>query len=578
MTEKSDLPILSIIASIDFADHFVVLGDVGTGKSTVTPIHEFNITSGNRDIVIREPSRAACNALYYSLMAIYPALKDQLSVITKDTKINVGGRIRIVTDGVLLRMLAEGSLKDVSMYFDESHLMSSQLELCMSLAKEGLSRGSKNLVRIMSATIDPAEFMSFLKITKLYSISGRRFPVSIDVELTRDANEMLDKLSLYLYSQPRNESWLVFLPTRRLVEKYAKNYGGVYIHGGLEGSEINKIQQRAEIDKNLKVFATNVIASSVNMYLDNVLVFNEIIDGRDKLGHKVLEYRSIDNNSLLQMIGRIGRFKPGRAVIITDTPIPRTISPVKVRKSLEKETPFDLVLLMSKYGLRLSNLEFMSKLNTSELAFAEKWLYEIKAIDSDTHSITEKGLLMSEIPYDPDFAHMISEALMEDDYTVARFLLASGAFGDSLNHAYKLDSEALALEYLYGLDNKSELSIKAKLLKKYSEDREARFVSTLADNGIFPRFVEEAWKNYEAARESLNDILPEGRKKIPREVLSDIEPSFLSDYLEDCLTFELYYLHEAPEFGIDNIRIEGDFFARSLTMNFRKILFDIVAL
>lgn len=578
LVEKSDLPILSIIGSIDFKDHFVLLGDVGTGKSTVAPIHEFNQSSGNRDIVIREPSRAACNALYYSLEAIYPEFKDHLSVITKDTKINVGGKIRIVTDGVLLRMLAEGSLKDFSIYFDESHLMSSQLELCMSLTKEGLSRGSKNLVRIMSATIDPSEFMSFLRIAKLYSISGRRFPVSIDVELTRDTNEMLDKLSLHLYSQPRDESWLIFLPTRRLVEKYAKNYGGVYIHGGLEGSEINKIQQRAEIDKNLKVFATNVIASSVNMYVDNVLIFNQIIDGRDKLGHKVLEYRSIDNNSLLQMIGRIGRFKPGRAVVVTDTPIPRTISPVKVRKSLEKETPFDLVLLMSKYGLRLSNLEFMSKLNMNELEFAEKWLYEIKAIDGKTHTITEKGLLMSEIPYDPDFAHMISEAIMEDDYNVARFLLASGAFGDSLNHAYKLESEALALEYLYGLDNKSELSVKAKLLKKYSEDREARFVSTLADNGIFLRFVEEAWKNYEAARESLNDILPYGSEKISGEVLANLEPSFLSEYLKDCLTFERYYLHEASEFGIDNVRIEGDFFARSLTMNFRKILFDIVAL
>ncbi|MGH2637844.1 MAG: DEAD/DEAH box helicase, partial [Rhabdochlamydiaceae bacterium] len=368
--EKPQLPILSIIDSIDFSEHFVILGDVGTGKSTVTPVHEFKKCSENREIVIREPSRASCNALYYSLEALHPELKGELAVITKDTKINIGGKIRIVTDGVLLRMLAENDLRDVSIYFDESHQMSSQLELCMSLAKKGLADNSRNLIRIMSATIDPAEFMAFLRIRKLYSVSGRRFPVSIDLELADDADDMLDKLSHYLYSQPPNESWLIFLPTRRLVERYAKSYGGVYIHGGLEGSEINKIQQRAELDKSLKIFATNVIASSVNIYVDNVLVFNEVIDGRDKLGHKVLEYKSIDNNSLLQMIGRIGRFKPGRAVILTDTPIPKTISPVKVTKSLERETPFDLVLLMSKYGLKLSNLEFMSKINTNELEFA----------------------------------------------------------------------------------------------------------------------------------------------------------------------------------------------------------------
>ncbi|MDG6923935.1 MAG: hypothetical protein JRN67_11670 [Nitrososphaerota archaeon] len=578
MSTKPKLPIFSIIDSIDFTNHFVILGDVGTGKSTVTPLHEFNLCSGNREIVIREPSRASCNALYYSLESLHPELKQELCVITKDTKINVGGKIKIVTDGVLLRMLAEDSLQNISIYFDESHQMSSQLELCMSLAKQGIVRNSRNLVRIMSATIDPREFMAFLKIKSLYSVSGRRFPVSIDLELAKDADEMLDKLSLYLYSQPPNESWLVFLPTRRLVERYARSYGGVFIHGGLEGSEVNRIQARAEIDKNLKIFATNVIASSVNIYVDNVLIFNEVIEGRDKLGHKVLEYKNIDNNSMLQMIGRIGRFKAGRAVLLTDTPIPKTILPVKVTKSLERETPFDLVLLMSKYGLKLSDLEFMSKISASELEFAEKWLFEIHAIEKENHTITEKGLLMSEIPYDPDFAHMISEALLEGNYDVARFLLAAGAFGDSLNHSYKLESEAIALEYLYGLDDTSELTVKAKLLQKYFDDRDAKFVSILADNGIFLRFIEEAWKNYEAARESLNDILPPKRERIPKEVLSEMNASILEDYLKDCLTFERYYLHEADEFGIDNVKIEGDFFARSITMNFRKILFDIVAL
>ncbi|TLY38839.1 MAG: hypothetical protein E6K61_10965, partial [Nitrospirae bacterium] len=130
------LPIFSILDSIDFSEHFLIIGDVGTGKSTVTPIHEFELSKGRREIVIREPSRAACNALYYSLQALHPELEHELAVITKDTQINVGGRIKIVTDGVLLRMLAENSIADSSIYFDESHQMSSQLELCMSLAKK----------------------------------------------------------------------------------------------------------------------------------------------------------------------------------------------------------------------------------------------------------------------------------------------------------------------------------------------------------------------------------------------------------------------------------------------------------
>jgi HrpA-like RNA helicase len=575
---EPSLPIFSILDSIDFSDHFVIIGDVGTGKSTVTPIHEFESCGRDRQIVIREPSRAACNALFYSLQALHPELKNELAVITKDTKINVGGKIRIVTDGVLLRMLADNSISDSSIYFDESHQMSSQLELCLSLAKREEAR-ARNLFRIMSATIDPKEFLSFLGISKLYSMSGRRYPVALEVELVDDLDEMFKTLSRYLYTQPRDESWLVFLPTRRLVERYASSYGGVYIHGGLEGSEINRIQQRAELDKNLRIFATNVIASSVNIYVDNVLIFNDVIDGKDRLGQKTLHYMKIDNNSLLQMVGRIGRFKPGRAVILTDTPIPKKVNPTPVRKALETETPFDLVLLMSKYGLKLSELEFMSKVDHREVAFAEDWLVDIGAIDRHTRKATWKGLLMSEIPYEPDFSHMISSALISGDYEMARFLLASGAFGDSLNHAYKSEAEGVARRLLYDFDSSNELNIKAHLLKGYAEDGSGSFASNLVANGFFLGFIEEAWKNYRAAREALNDMLLSSKKEsIPREVVVDPEVFKLRPYLEDCLSFERFGLNERNEHDLREMVVNGQFFARTLMINYRRILFDIVVM
>jgi len=570
------LPIFSILDSIDFSEHFVIIGDVGTGKSTVTPIHEYELSKGMRQIVIREPSRAACNALYYSLQALHPELEHELAVITKDTQINVNGNLKIVTDGVLLRMLAENSIHDSSIYFDESHQMSSQLELCMSLAKKE-EGDAKNLFRVMSATIDPKEFLSFLGISNLYRMSGRRYPVKLEVELVNDLNGMFRILDRYLYSQPRNESWLVFLPTRRMVEKYADSYRGVYIHGGLEGSEVNRIQRRAETDKNLRIFATNVIASSVNIYVDNVLIFDDVIDSKDKLGQKTLHYTSIDNNSLLQMMGRIGRFKPGRAVILTDSPIPKKIDPIPVRKALETETPFDLVLLMSKYGLKLSELEFMSKVDHREVAFAENWLVEIGAIDRHTRKTTWKGLLMSEIPYEPDFAHMISSALISQDYDIARFLLASGSFGDSLNHAYKSDAEGNARRFLYSFDRTNELNIKAHLLKSYAEDNNGSFISKMEANGLFPVYVEEAWKNHEAAREALNDLLREAKKQpIPKEVVVDADVSKLQLYLENCLSFERFGPHEKKGHEFQDMTIPGPFYARALTINYRRILFDIV--
>ena len=575
---QSKPPIFSILGSMDFADHFVVLGDVGTGKSTVVPVHEFELSGGRRRIVIREPSRASCNALYYSLLALHPEVKDELAVITKDTKLNTGGRVQIVTDGVLLRMLAEGSLTGASIYFDESHQMTSQLELCMSLAKKQ-EPTAMNLFRVMSATIDPGEFLSFLGISKLYSVTGRRYPVTPEVDLVQDLDGMFYSLSRHLHAQHRGESWLVFLPTRSLVERFARDHGGVYIHGGLDGSEINKIQERAEKDRDLRIFATNVIASSVNIYVDNVLIFNDAIESKDRLGQKSLRYNRIDNNSLLQMMGRVGRFKAGRAVIITDTPIPKAITPTAVRKSLESETPFDLVLLMSKYGLRLSELELMSRVSHREVSFAEDWLADIGAVEPGAHKITRKGFLMSEIPYESDFAHMISSALVSGDYPAARFFLASGAFGDSLNHAYRSDFEAQARQMLYGFDRSNELNVKAHLLKRYVEDEDGSFVSRLRSDGIFPRFVEEAWKNYEAARDALNDVLLQSKQEpLPEEVVVDPDVRRLEPYLGDCLSFERFGVHEKGEYDLRNLVIDGRFFARTLTVNYRTVLFDVVVM
>jgi hypothetical protein len=232
---------------------------------------------------------------------------------------------------------------------------------------------------------------------------------------------------------------------------------------------------------------------------------------------------------------------------------------------------------MSKYGLKLSELEFMSKVDHHEVAFAEDWLVEIGAIDRHTLEATWKGLLMSEIPYEPDFSHMISSALISGDYEMARFFLAGGAFGDSLNHAYKSDAGNAALPLLYGFDRSNELNIKAHLLKGYAEDVDGSFTSRLVANGLFAGFVDEAWKNYEAAREALNDLLLSSRKvPIPREVVVDPDVFELKPYLEDCLSFERFNLNERNEYDLREMIVNGPFYARTLTINYRRILFDVV--
>ena len=52
----------------------------------------------------------------------------------------------------------------------------------------------------------------------------------------------------------------------------------------------------------------------------------------------------------------------------------------------------------------------------------------------------------------------------------------------------------------------------------------------------------------------------------------------LRPYLEDCLSFERFELHEKREHNLHDMVIEGPFFARTVTMNYRRILFDVVAM
>jgi hypothetical protein len=97
-------------------------------------------------------------------------------------------------------------------------------------------------------------------------------------------------------------------------------------------------------------------------------------------------------------------------------------------------------------------------------------------------------------------------------------------------------------------------------------------------NGLFTGFVDEAWKNYEAAREVLNDLLHLSKKKpIPNQVVVDADVVKLRPYLEDCLSFERFGRHERNGHDLGEMNIEGQFFARTVTMNYKRILFDIVA-
>src|SRR5260370_26236740 len=84
--------------------------------------------------------------------------------------------------------------------------------------------------------------------------------------------------------------------------------------------------------------------------------------------------------------------------------------------------------------------------------------------------------------------------------------------------------------------------------------------------------------NHEAARDVLNDLLRSSKKRpIPQEEVADPDIGRLNAYLENCLSFERFRPDERSKHDLRDMMIEGPFFARALTINYKRILFDIVA-
>src|SRR5436309_7089687 len=85
--------------------------------------------------------------------------------------------------------------------------------------------------------------------------------------------------------------------------------------------------------------------------------------------------------------------------------------------------------------------------------------------------------------------------------------------------------------------------------------------------------------NHEAAREALNDLLSASKKRpILKEVFVDADATRLKPYLENCLSFERFGPHERKGHEFKEMSIEGQYYARALTINYRRILFDIIAM
>src|SRR2546428_13205310 len=96
---------------------------------------------------------------------------------------------------------------------------------------------------------------------------------------------------------------------------------------------------------------------------------------------------------------------------------------------------------------------------------------------------------------------------------------------------------------------------------------------------LIPIYGDEPCNNHETSNVMLNALLRSSKNSpIPKEVVLYAAVNKLKPYLETCLSFERFGPHERKGHEFKEMSIEGQFYARTLTINYKRISFDIVAL
>lgn len=330
-----DAVIPDLIARLRSAPAVVLKAPTGSGKTTRVPPAILDAgLAGERGIVMLEPRRVAARAAARRI-----AFERDGSVggeigyqVRFDQQVSDETRIRIVTDGVILRMLQDDPfLEHVSVVvFDEFHERGLNVDLALAMVRRVQQTVRPDLkIVVMSATLDAQEIAVFLGGCPVVEAEGKLFPVAVEyVGSDRGAvgvgtNELFQTLPRAV-DRALEESpgdLLVFLPgvgeIRRsadLLEEVAKRRNLVVmpLYGDLPAEQQDAVLAPSERRK--LILATNVAETSITIdgvtaVIDSGLA--RVMQFDEHIGLDRLELTRISKASADQRAGRAGRTQPG---------------------------------------------------------------------------------------------------------------------------------------------------------------------------------------------------------------------------------------------------------------------------
>ena len=382
-----------------------------------------------------------------------------------------------VTDGILVEWLRDKQIwHDELIILDEIHATSEQLEISMGLIKrQGLRPWC------LSATIDPHDIINYFN-ADVYYVSGINYPIN-KKQVFRDLRDFLlgdRKNKGYIDEKiiEKGHSCLVFLPTRFETESWASEISQLYendiickyIHGGVDVKEMAPFSHKENLDKPFILFSTPVSEQSITLDLNDVIVVNQKIEVNEYMGVKMQQRTYLPPNSLIQMMGRCGRYREGNVYVICDNYSPdidfNNLRPTSVSYRLSNNTPFELAIILAGTYIKLSDVELITEVDREEYDFAVKILKKRKIIDN-MGRLTEEGQTVMNIPLDYNLAQFVATA---PDNILDIVIFVSGFGSHSLYHMEKFFPEGIPWDIIR---KRRRLAVfESDLLTKYNIIRE----------------------------------------------------------------------------------------------------------
>ncbi|MBS0265788.1 MAG: DEAD/DEAH box helicase [Planctomycetes bacterium] len=438
-----------LLAALTSHRNVVLKAPTGSGKTTrvAGAILDAGLAD-DRSVVMLEPrrvaARAAARRIAYERQA---TLGGEVGYAVRfDQKVSADTRLKIVTDGILLRNLQDDPfLERVSVViFDEFHERGINVDLAL-----GMVRRIQQTVRpdlrtvVMSATLETAAIASYLGDCPVVVAEGKLHPVEVahlgkaptpsGLALAKGKsmfsaggryNPLFDLEGIQLVIDTITRALdhaegdvLVFLPGVGEIKRLEKELQPLAerrklaimpLYGDLPAEQQDRVL--APCDQTKVVLATNVAETSITIDgvtavidtgLARIMRFDEHV-GLDKL-----ELSKISKASATQRAGRAGRTRPGIALRLWSEEEQRAL-PDEEEPEIRRVDLAGPILQLHAWGEdRPSAFPWFEPPKDQSVAQAEKLLTRLGALAKGR--ITTLGQTLSRLPVHPRIARLLVE-------------------------------------------------------------------------------------------------------------------------------------------------------------------------